>query len=170
MENILTMQHRILKNCLWLTLAMFVLLVDQFTKLLAINYLRFGIANSLMPGLNLTLAHNTGAAFSLFDHGSGWQIIMFTLLAIIVSIYLIIWLVNSKEEENINRIAICLILGGALGNMIDRISYGYVIDFISVYYKNYHWPIFNIADSSITIGASILLYEFFTRSRLKRSD
>ncbi|NQY44071.1 MAG: signal peptidase II, partial [Legionellales bacterium] len=97
-ENIFAMESRWIKNCLWLVLALFVLLIDQVTKTLAITYLQFGVANELMPGISLTLAHNTGAAFSLFNQGNGWQIIFFTVLAIIVSIYLTIWLIRSKKE------------------------------------------------------------------------
>ena len=161
MESIFIMQNKIMKNMLWLGLAICILLFDQFTKFLAMRALDFGVSKSLIPGLSFTLAHNTGAAFSLFNQGNGWQIILFTILAMFVSIYLIIWLFRLQEENNITKLAICLILGGSLGNMIDRLSYGYVIDFIALYYKNYHWPIFNIADSGITIGAGILLYEFF---------
>ena len=168
-ENIFAMESRWIKNCLWLVLALFVLLIDQVTKTLAITYLQFGVANELMPGISLTLAHNTGAAFSLFNQGNGWQIIFFTVLAIIVSIYLTIWLIRSKKEESLVRISICLILGGTLGNMFDRIYYGYVIDFISVYYKSYYWPIFNIADSSISIGAGVMLYEVLGISWFKKS-
>lgn len=114
---------------------------------------------SVMPMLNMTLSFNTGAAFSFLHDQSGWQRWFFAALALVVSGALVVWLARLGRSFGWQGLGIALILGGAVGNLIDRLAYGHVIDFIDVYYGDWHWPAFNIADSGITVGAVILIAE-----------
>jgi signal peptidase II len=107
------------------------------------------------------LVHNTGAAFSFLSDAGGWQRWLFLLISLVVSIILVIWLHRLKENQLVMSLSLTLILGGAVGNLIDRIFLGYVIDFIDIYYKNYHWPVFNLADASITLGAALFILKNF---------
>ncbi|MEI7796231.1 MAG: signal peptidase II, partial [Methylococcaceae bacterium] len=116
---------------------------------------------AVMPFFNLTYVHNTGAAFSFLSEAGGWQRWFFAALAIVMSTIMTIWLTRLKENETLLAVSLSLILGGAMGNLIDRLAYGYVIDFLDVYYGTYHWPAFNIADSAITIGVTLMLVESF---------
>ncbi len=161
MENVIMLHNQQLKNLTWLLITVGILLLDQATKFYATSLLSFEAPVVVFTGFNLTLAHNTGAAFSLFHQYNGGQLIFFTVLAISVSIYLLVWLYRLDVNADTNlKIAISLLLGGTIGNLIDRVSFGYVIDFIQLYYKNFYWPIFNIADSSITVGAALLIYAY----------
>lgn len=141
----------------WLSFAMIITFIDQITKYLATTNLMYGDPRALLPGINFTLFHNTGAAFSFLADQGGWQRWFFAILTILISAGLILWLKLLSHKEIATRIAICFILGGALGNLIDRLIWGYVIDFIQLYYSSWYWPIFNIADASITIGAILLI-------------
>jgi signal peptidase II len=162
-----------LKNCFnkngpmlkWLWIALVVIVLDQITKQLASNLLEMYQPVALMPMFNWTLMHNTGAAFSFLSDQAGWQRWFFTLIALLVSAVLIAWTSKLKANEKGQAIAFALVLGGALGNVIDRIAYGYVIDFIDVYYKQWHWPAFNIADSAISIGVVLLIIESFRQHK-----
>ena len=116
---------------------------------------------AVLPFFNITLAYNHGAAFSFLASESGWQRWFFTGLAVVVSIVLLVWLKRLKTDAKLEAISLALILGGALGNVIDRVVHGYVIDFIDVYYGTYHWPAFNVADSAICIGAILLILDSF---------
>jgi signal peptidase II len=107
------------------------------------------------------LVHNTGAAFSFLSDAGGWQRWLFLLISLTVSIILVIWLYRLKENQPVMSFSLTLILGGAVGNLIDRIFLGYIIDFIDIYYKNYHWPVFNLADASITLGAALFILKNF---------
>jgi len=142
----------------WIFFAMMIAVIDQITKYLATTHLVYGDPKALMPGINFTLFHNTGAAFSFLADQGGWQRWFFATLTIMISVGLIVWLKFLSYKEIATRIAICLILGGAIGNLIDRLAWGYVIDFIQLYYSNWYWPIFNIADASITIGAVLMIF------------
>jgi len=146
---------------LWLTVA--VIAVDQFSKHLVVDALELHEAVALFPSLNLMLAYNTGAAFSFLSSASGWQRWFFVCLALTVSLALMFWLRRLTSGHQLQACALALILGGALGNVWDRLTYGYVIDFIDVYYKNWHWPVFNVADSAITIGAVLLIIDTIIR-------
>ena len=117
--------------------------------------------------LNITLAHNYGAAFSFLSDAGGWQRWMFSILAAVVSLVLLVWLIRLPRSEWMTAVSLALIIGGAIGNLIDRIQLGYVVDFIDVYYKDWHYPAFNVADSAITVGVILLLLDglFFARSR-----
>jgi signal peptidase II len=140
----------------WLTLSVGVVIADQCTKLLVINQLEMGQRIALLPGLTLTYVVNHGAAFSFLNSMGGWQRWLFSGLAVFISVLLIQWLRHLPPTERLIAFAIALILGGAVGNLIDRMVYGYVIDFILVYYRSWSWPVFNLADSAITVGATIL--------------
>lgn len=145
----------------WLWIVLLIIAFDQGTKLLAEYFLAYRQPLSLMPMFNLTLVYNTGAAFSFLSDAGGWQRWFFMLLSFTVSIVLIIWLQKLHAAQKLQTISIALILGGAIGNLIDRSIYGHVIDFIDVYYNIHHWPAFNIADSAISIGAALLIFDSF---------
>jgi signal peptidase II len=140
----------------WLWVTVIVLLLDRATKYFAQKYLLAYYALPVIPGFNLTLSFNKGAAFSFLNSENGWQVWFFGIIACVVSIGILIWLSRLSSRERWVAIALSLIIGGALGNLWDRISYGHVIDFIQLYISHYYWPTFNIADSAICIGAAIL--------------
>ncbi len=141
----------------WLGLAGLVVLLDQATKLAAERWLTYHQALPVFPGFNLTLSYNRGAAFSFLAEHSGWQRWFFTVLAAAVSVFLVRWLRQIGDRDRWLSAAIALILGGAVGNLIDRLLYGHVIDFIWLYYDRWSWPVFNIADSAITVGAVAMI-------------
>ena len=151
----------------WLWLSAVVVALDQITKYLAVHYLQLHTPLALLPGLNLTLTQNTGAAFSILSQAGGWQRWFFILLTVTVSIAIVIWLQNLASHRRWMACCLALILGGALGNLCDRVILGYVLDFIDVYYHHLHWPAFNIADSAISIGAIILIIDSFWFSEEK---
>jgi signal peptidase II len=152
---------------LWITIA--VIILDQVSKQLAEYYLAFQIPLPVVPSFNLTLSYNTGAAFSFLSEAGGWQRWFFVILAIIVSGVIFLWMRKLPPEDKWVAIALGLVLGGALGNVIDRIIFGHVIDFIQVYYQQWSWPIFNIADSAISIGVAILLFDGFFGGQKKQA-
>lgn len=141
----------------WLGLAVLVALLDQATKAMALQALDYGVPRAVFPGFNLTLLYNTGAAFSLLDDASGWQRWFFSGVACVVGVIMVVWLQSLDRAERWAPLALALILGGAVGNLIDRLLHGYVIDFIQVYYAQWSWPAFNIADSAISVGAVMLI-------------
>lgn len=142
---------------LWLTLVLIV--IDQLTKQWVIRVFDLYESIEIMPYLNFTYVRNFGAAFSFLSEQGGWQRWLFTLLAITISVVLVIWLRRNPVHLWRQNLAFSLILAGAIGNVIDRLIYGYVIDFIDVYVNQWHWPAFNVADSAITIGAILMLVE-----------
>jgi signal peptidase II len=125
---------------------------------------------NVFAGFNFTLMYNEGAAFSFLSDASGWQRWFFTAVAIVVSIAIVFWLKGLAAEQRLTAIALTLILGGALGNVWDRIVLGHVVDFIDVYYANYHWPAFNIADSAIFLGAVLLVFESIQAARHEKHN
>lgn len=141
----------------WLWLSVAVVVLDQITKALADTQLVLYEPVPLIPMLNLTLMYNTGAAFSFLSGAGEWARWMFVLLAVVISLVIFRWLRQLEPGENWTAAGLSLILGGAVGNLIDRVSMGYVVDFIDVYYGQWHWPAFNIADSAITVGVVILI-------------
>ena len=143
----------------WYLLSVLVILVDQFTKSWASVSLVYGRAVELLPMLNLTLLHNRGAAFSFLSDAGGWQRWFFTAVALAVSIVIMLWMTRLTPGKTLLGLALALVLGGALGNLLDRVFLGYVVDFIDIHYLNYHWPAFNVADSAITVGAILLIIE-----------
>ncbi len=146
----------------WLWLSFIVIILDQATKWLATHYLTLFEPVPILPLFNLTLMHNEGAAFSFLHDAGGWQRWFFTALASIVSIAIVIWLTRLEKSEKLTAISLALILGGAVGNLIDRVRLGYVVDFLDVYWGNAHWPAFNVADSAITVGAILMVISSFT--------
>ena len=143
----------------WLWLSLLVIVLDQLTKLWASSDLIYGKPVALLPSLNFTLMHNTGAAFSFLNEAGGWQRWFFALIALVVSTVLVLWLHRLTSSQRWLAVALALVLGGALGNLIDRLYLGYVIDFVDVYYDRWHWPAFNVADSSIFIGVAMLIID-----------
>ena len=141
---------------LWITVA--IVIADQVTKYFALKHLmRSEIA--ITPFLNFALAFNTGAAFSFLSDAGGWQNLFFVGVAAVVSIIILFMIRRLGANDLQVAVALMLVLGGAIGNVIDRVRYGYVVDFIDVYYRSWHWPTFNIADSAITIGAILLVMD-----------
>ena len=144
----------------WLWLSGLVIMLDQATKLVADRLLTFHSPVTVIPDFfNFTLAYNKGAAFSFLSDAGGWQRWFFTVLAVVVSVVLIFWIKNLSRQERWTAAALALVLGGAIGNVIDRVIYGHVIDFIQWYYDSFYWPSFNIADSAISVGAAILIFQ-----------
>lgn len=141
----------------WLALACLVCVVDQFTKQLATAALEYAVPRPVLPGFNLTLLHNTGAAFSLFHDQAGWQRWFFATIAIVVGAVVVWWLARLAPGQRWAPLALALVLGGACGNLVDRLLLGYVVDFIQVYYRDWYWPAFNVADSAISVGAVMLV-------------
>ena len=150
---------------LWLSLA--IIIADQISKTLMVNWLDLYERVAVLPFFNLTLAHNTGAAFSFLAGAGGWQRWFFVLLAVVISAVLVIWMKRLAVTARLEAISLALIIGGAIGNVIDRLIYGYVIDFLDVYVGSYHWPAFNIADSAICIGAVLLIIDSFRKPAAK---
>ena len=142
---------------LWLALALALCVLDQLMKYFAGAYLTYGVPHPVVPGFNLTLLYNTGAAFSLLDNASGWQRWFFTGITVVIGVGIVIWLATIDSDQRWAPLALALILGGALGNLIDRVFLGYVVDFIQIYYDRWSWPAFNLADSAICVGAVMLI-------------
>ena len=152
----------------WLWLTVLVLVLDLTSKAVISHYFSLYETMVVIPGwFNLTLAHNAGAAFSFLADLSGWQRWFFAAIAVSVSLVIFFWIKRLKAHERWLAIALSLVLGGALGNLWDRLTLGYVVDFLDVYYhdaasfKSMHWPAFNIADSAISIGAVMLIIDVF---------
>ncbi len=149
----------------WLWISLLVVVLDKITKTVAVDSLVLYQPVAVFPGFNFTLMHNQGAAFSFLSDASGWQRWFFTIIAIGVSIGIVIWLKRLPADHRLTAVSLTLILGGAVGNVWDRMLLGYVIDFIDVYYATYHWPAFNIADSAITVGACLLILDSLRHGR-----
>lgn len=145
----------------WLWLSLGSLLLDQISKIIVDKSMQLHESIAVMPFFNLTYMRNTGAAFSFLSEAGGWQRWLFTLLTIIITTVLVVWLSRLQKHETLLAVALSLILGGAIGNLIDRVLYGYVIDFVDVYFQTWHFATFNIADSAISIGVALMLLESF---------
>jgi len=155
----------------WLWLSFFVILLDQITKAMVTRSLELYDSIDLLPVLKLTHLQNTGAAFSMLANAGGWQRWFFIGLAIVVSAVLMMWLRRIRTpEQTILAVGLSLILGGALGNVIDRVWLGHVIDFIFVHWDNAYFPAFNVADSAITVGAGCLLWDAFLESGREKRE
>ncbi|WP_445367412.1 signal peptidase II [Methylomonas sp. BW4-1] len=145
----------------WLWISAVTLVLDQASKLAVDGSMQLFESIPLLPYFNLTYVHNTGAAFSFLAQAGGWQRWLFAGLAVVMSGIIAVWLHRLQKHETLMAVALSLVLGGAIGNLIDRVAYGYVIDFLDVYYQDWHWPAFNIADSAICIGVGLMLLESF---------
>ena len=149
----------------WLWLSLAVIGLDQATKFLATRFLELYERVEVLPVLDFTLLHNTGAAFSLLATASGWQRWFFIGLAGVVSALLVVWIWRTPRGEKLLPLALALILGGAIGNVIDRLLHGYVVDFIHAHWGDAYFPAFNVADSAITVGAALLILDAFREKR-----
>ena len=146
----------------WLVLIVLILAADQATKLWVLAALQPYEVIPVLPSLNLTLVFNEGAAFSFLAGASGWQRWFFVLIALGASL-LIIWMLRKHRRNAFLCFGLALILSGAIGNLIDHLTVGAVVDFILVYWREYHWPAFNIADSCISVGAGVVIWDGFMR-------
>ena len=153
----------------WLLLSVLLIALDQWTKALISSRFELYETLRLLPVFNLTLAHNTGVAFSAFAEGSGWQRWFFSALAAVVAAVLINWLRKLPKGEQLTAGALALVLAGALGNMIDRVRFGYVVDFIQWHWNEHYFPAFNVADAAITVGAALLILESLLNARRPRA-
>ena len=153
----------------WLGLALLVIALDQWSKFAVVNALMLGETKAIFPGFNIVMAHNPGAAFSMLASQSGWQRHFFTVLAVLVSLY-IVHLLRKHASESRFAFALAFIMGGALGNVIDRVRLGYVIDFIQIYYHQYSYPAFNLADSAICVGAVLIVLDNVFKSKTPAPD
>ena len=151
----------------WLALAFIVLIVDQFTKVLILGYYQLGDSTVVTGFFNVVRVHNTGAAFSFLAGAGGWQRWFFTGIGVAAAA-VILWLLKSHAGQKLFAFAMACILGGAVGNVIDRLLYGYVVDFLNFHWRGWHFPAFNVADSAITLGATCLILDEVLRVRRGR--
>jgi signal peptidase II len=153
----------------WYALSTFIVVADQFTKNMIMN--RFDLYDRVpvLPFFDLVLAHNSGAAFSFLSDAGGWQRVFFVTISSVVSLVLAIWLSRLESRQKIQALGLSLVLGGALGNLYDRVAYGYVIDFLLFYYDQYSFPAFNVADSAITVGAFFLIVDMIKNPQAGKS-
>lgn len=148
----------------WLWLTLLCLVVDQITKHQVVGSMELYESIQILSFFSITYVHNLGAAFSFLADQGGWQRWFFTAIAAIASIVFIIWLAKIPKDKKLLSIAFALLLSGALGNLIDRVLFGYVIDFLDFYIGSYRWPAFNVADSMIFIGAALMIFDSFKNS------
>ena len=149
----------------WYSLALLIIVLDQVTKGMAEQYLEYGRPVVLTSWFNLTLQYNPGAAFSFLSDAGGWQRYFFSGIAVVISAVLVVWLYRLPTTQRMLPLSLALILGGAIGNLWDRVALGHVVDFISVHYGGYFFPAFNIADSAISVGAVLMILDSVLASR-----
>jgi signal peptidase II len=147
---------------MWLGVAVIIVLLDQLSKITLSRLIEYGHSEAVTSFFNLVMVYNKGAAFSFLADQQGWQRYFFAGISIAASV-LIIWMIRRNPAQKLFCSALSLILGGAIGNLIDRLAYGHVIDFLDVHIAGWHWPAFNIADSAITIGAVLFVLDEFRR-------
>ena len=148
----------------WLGLALIVVIADQFTKVLVLGSFRLGDSTTITSFFNLVRAHNTGAAFSFLAAASGWQRWLFTGIAV-AAVLFILYLLRTHAGQRLFCFSLACILGGAVGNLVDRLMHGYVVDFLQFHWQGWYFPAFNVADSAITIGAICLVIDELRRVR-----
>jgi signal peptidase II len=148
----------------WLALALIVIIADQFTKTLILGYYRLGDSTYVTGFFNVVRAHNTGAAFSFLAGASGWQRWVFTGIGVAAAVF-IVWMLRTHPGQRLFCFAMSCILGGAVGNVVDRLLHGYVVDFLDFHWAGWHFPAFNLADSAITLGAACLILDELLRVR-----
>lgn len=149
------------KNLNWLSLSAFILVLDQLSKYIVTHFLVSGEVFAVFPFFNLNLSYNRGAAFSFLAGANGWQLLFFSVISLLAVILLTFWLLKLKKKSHLEAFAIALIIGGALGNLVDRLQLGYVVDFLDFYYQHWHYATFNVADSAICVGAALLIFKGF---------
>jgi len=151
----------------WLAWATVVLIADQFTKVLILGYYQLGDQTPVTSFFNVVRVHNSGAAFSFLAGAAGWQRWFFTVIGLVAAV-VIVWLLRAHAGQKLFAFALASILGGAVGNVIDRLLHGYVIDFLDFHWRGWHFPAFNVADSAITLGAACLILDELLRVRRGR--
>jgi signal peptidase II len=149
----------------WLWISLVVIALDQWSKAAVLASFRLYERLEILPFFNLTLAFNRGAAFSFLAGESGWQRWFFTGVAVIVSVVILVWLARAQAHEKLLGVALSLVLGGAIGNLWDRLQYGHVVDFLDFHWAGWHFPAFNVADSAITVGAALMILDMFLSKR-----
>jgi signal peptidase II len=154
---------------LWLLVSLAVVLLDQYTKFLVVRSMELFDRIPVLPFLDLVRLHNPGAAFSFLAGASGWQTWLFTAIAVVVSAGIVWWLEQLPRDQQALALGLALILGGAIGNVIDRVAQGYVVDFLLLYYERWSWPAFNVADMAITGGVVLLLLDGLVLERRRQS-
>ena len=154
------MSARLRSVIAWIGLAVALALADRATKEMVLGAFRAGEAREVTGFFNLVLTFNRGAAFSLLSDAPGWQRELFVAIAVVATV-VIVWLLARQGNDKLFSLALALILGGALGNLWDRIALGHVIDFLDFHAAGHHWPAFNLADSAITVGAALLIWDGF---------
>ncbi|WP_320416249.1 signal peptidase II [Candidatus Reidiella endopervernicosa] len=142
-----------------------IILLDQLSKWWIERSFELYESLSLTPFFNLTLVYNEGAAFSFLSTAGGWQRWFFVVLGVVITTVLLTWMHRSRADERLLRFALALVVGGAIGNIIDRLLYGHVIDFLDFYINDWHWPAFNVADSAIFVGVVLLMLDSLRDSR-----
>jgi signal peptidase II len=161
-------RHTFIRNTtsywVWLSIAALVLIADQFTKVLIVSTYQLGEGFPVTDFFNIVRVHNEGAAFSFLATAGGWQRWFFTGLGVVATFFMV-WMLKKHPGQKLFGLAIACILGGAIGNVIDRVLYGYVVDFLDFYYAGIHFPAFNVADSGITVGAACLILDEVLRVR-----
>jgi signal peptidase II len=148
----------------WLGVALAIFIADQFTKVLIVGYYSLGDSTYITSFFNVVRAHNTGAAFSFLAGASGWQRWFFTVIGVAAAVF-IIWMLRSHAGQRLFSFALACILGGAIGNVVDRLLHGYVVDFVQLHWRGWYFPAFNVADSAITVGAACLILDELLRVR-----
>jgi signal peptidase II len=143
----------------WLGLTALIVYFDWVTKHLVSDSLVLYRPREVFSWLNITLAHNYGAAFSFLSDAGGWQRWLFTILPAAVSLFLLVWLLRLPRADWRTALSLALVLGGAIGNLAGRVKYGYVVDFVDVHYGGWHFPAFNVADAAISCGIALLLFD-----------
>ena len=151
----------------WLGLALILFIADQFTKVLILGYYKLGDSTYVTSFFNVVRVHITGAAYSFLAGAGGWQRWFFTAIGVIATLF-ILWLLRSHWGQRLFSFALACVLGGAVGNVVDRLLHGYVVDFLDFHYAGWHFPAFNVADSAITIGAACLILDELLRVRRSR--
>lgn len=154
----------------WYGIALAVLVADQLTKTWIVGAYRYGDSTLITSFFNLVRAHNYGAAFSFLSDAGGWQRYGFSILAAVVSAVIAVWLARQPVQRWFESLALALILGGALGNLYDRVTLGYVVDFLDFHWAGHHFPAFNIADSGISVGAALLIIDAFINREEKSKE
>ena len=157
---------------IWLLLgiALAVFVADQLTKLWIVNHYQYGASEAITGFFNLVRVHNFGAAFSFLNNEGGWQRWGFSIFAALVSLVILVWITRLTTQQKLEGLALALILGGALGNLYDRLTLGYVVDFLDFHWSGRHFPAFNIADSAISVGAVLILVEGFIKRPANDTD
>jgi len=174
------------QKIIYIFLALFILVIDQFTKKWAVSSLTYSEPSAFLPFFNFTLLYNYGAAFSFLSDAGGWQRWFFGVVALCVSVLLLVWIARLERNKKVELLGLAFILGGAIGNLYDRVLLGYVVDFIDWFYptsqsclpffyarldlQTCHWPAFNIADAAILLGVALLLFDTFFKKDDKQDN